>query len=237
MDSTDVVYAAGQHEGDILPGPTEQKYTVQLLDTSQPFALAGTTSGSLVRLPQRRRKKWPPAVLFDIVYASAVAQAFGDFHGDILKTWKDVYYGGEVTTPGRRDLQQLHESQADRRAQNKRHATERDTRYEKRSRDDPRRELDNVDILMAIRFQGVPREELARYLAEDREKMARKEREKVEPIVNSWREQVAADGHPLPANDGEMDDSCSDSDGSILDMPITPHQKDVSSGMASETTM
>jgi hypothetical protein len=91
MDTTDV---------DANADRAQERFTSHIFNqSSEP--LAGP-SGSAVRVLSDM-SIWPPAGLFDAVYASAVVHHFGVAVADILEKWGDVFYPGGPTKAAHAD--------------------------------------------------------------------------------------------------------------------------------------
>lgn len=99
MKSDDVAYADGQAR-DV----DEQMFTAQIFNITKSLSMGGLPSGTPVRLPatDEEMPNWPPLVLFDVVYASAVVQNFGKFPDGVLEAWEESHYNGPVMTAGKK---------------------------------------------------------------------------------------------------------------------------------------
>ena len=142
----------------------------------QDLELAAGPSGSAVRVPSDV-SIWPPAALFDAVYASAVVRHFGFALTEISEKWGDVFY------PDPADADKEDSSRRSRQR-----------RYEKRGIHDA---IDPHDVVMMYRFQAMEPEKVRAYLKGCEELAAAGERKGLEEKVNSWRESLA----PLTAID------------------------------------
>jgi hypothetical protein len=63
---------------------TQERYTKHLFNEAAERPTG--PSGSVVRVPSNK-SIWPPALLFDAVYASAVVHNFGTVATDIVEKW------------------------------------------------------------------------------------------------------------------------------------------------------
>src|SRR5882672_6804612 len=82
MDTTDV---------DSNADGAQERFTNHLFNRDlEPIA---RPSGSAVRVPSDM-SVWPPAALFDAVYAGAVVHHFGIKEPDFLKNWEGAFYSG-----------------------------------------------------------------------------------------------------------------------------------------------
>jgi len=125
--------------------------------------------------------KWPPAILFDAVYAGAVLHHFGTqtLKDEVATTWKDTFHSGGVMTATDADYKAI----TDKRAA----AAERRTaRYE--ARDGP----DTFDMLLTLPYILVPRNELEAMLREKKEKAEATEQRRVQEKVDTWMKQITA---------------------------------------------
>jgi hypothetical protein len=73
---------------------TETRFTAHLFNPSYTYLLP---SGPVVRVPNDLAN-WPPAVLFDVVYASAVVHNFNALPQGFLDGWETKFYPGGPTT-------------------------------------------------------------------------------------------------------------------------------------------
>lgn len=138
---------------------------------------------------------WPPAALFDTVYASAVLRHFGFAVTDISEKWGDVFYlGGPTKADDRRRGDQ---ADADKKNSSRQIAA-RQQRYERRDgRRGNRDAVDPFDSVMMYRCQAMEPEKVRAYLKGCEEMAAARECKGLEEKVNSWRESLA----PLTVND------------------------------------
>lgn len=197
MDSSDVVFAAGEDE----PSADAQTFTIQAFADTELKGI-GKPSGTRLRLPTQatKRANWPPPVLFDAIYASTLLKHFGQLSEDKLAYWKDIQYDGIPTTAAERYIQQFKNGET---------VTHSSREKERRNF---RRVRDKLDILDAFRYQLIPREDIIKY----REDYLEEEREK----VFTWREGIIQDDDPAP------DMLRSDSERS-LDMPVIPPSEEI----------
>jgi hypothetical protein len=108
-----------------IPMQTEHRF-------AQSSQLVAGLSGPAVRVPSDR-SIWPPSIIFDAVYASAVVRHFGSPVTDALKKWGDVFYPGVPTKAAHTDAKrQRDQADANKEDSNEQKAAGRQ-RYEKRT--------------------------------------------------------------------------------------------------------
>jgi len=126
--------------------------------------------------------------LFDAVYAGAVLHHFGTqtLKDDVAATWKDTFYPDGVMTAADADYKAIMDERAAaaKRAWNQ--AQERGTRYEARGGPD------TLDMLMALPYILVPRNEMQAVLREAKEKAEATEQRHVQEKVDTWMKQITA---------------------------------------------
>ena len=168
MDTPDVDLTA-------LPG--EKRCTAHLFEPSKPYRLGTYPSGSPLRISDT--PAWPPTILFDAVYASTVLHHFGTqtLKDVVTATWMDTFYPVGVTD-------QAHaEALTEERTQ--KHAQVRQARY-----DEARTVPDTFDMLLALPYILVPRNELQATLREAKEKAGAAEQRRVQEKVDAWNRQI-----------------------------------------------
>lgn len=183
MDTTDVDSTADR---------AQERYTSHLFDESleQTFKF----SGSAARVPSDM-SIWPPAALFDAVYASAVLRNFGTTGTEISEKWEDVfYYDGFTKVAHPDDRRRRVQADADKENSNMQDAA-RQQRYERRNR--RRNVMDPFDLVMMYPFREMGPENVAAYFKGCEEVVAAREQKRLEEKVNSWRESLA----PLNTDD------------------------------------
>ncbi|KAI0256499.1 hypothetical protein BJV78DRAFT_1081731, partial [Lactifluus subvellereus] len=176
MDTTDV---------DSNADKAEERITNHLFDRS--LESHAGHSGSAVRV-SRDRSTWPPAALFDALYATAVTYHFGVAMDDVLKKWKAVFYPSGPMKASCTD--DKHRRDADKENYNEQKPA-RQRRYEKRNE---RRGMcggfDAFDALMMYPLMMVPAENVREYLKGREEMAAATKRKGLEEKVNLWRESL-----------------------------------------------
>ncbi|KAF5371989.1 hypothetical protein D9615_008142 [Tricholomella constricta] len=156
--------------------PEGRRYTTHLFKPDIPFFLGGRNappSGSPIRISDT--PQWPPAILFDAVYAGAVLQHFGTetLKEDVTAAWKETFLSS---------MTEEEKAIADGRA-----AAAKMRAYERKAQEGP----DNFDILMAMPYISVPRDKLKILIREAKVKAEAEEHERMEEKVNTWMEQIA----------------------------------------------
>ncbi|KAI0246989.1 hypothetical protein BJV78DRAFT_1249580 [Lactifluus subvellereus] len=179
MDMTDV---------DLNADGAEERYTTHVFDRSQwPFAIP---PGLPIQVPSNM-SAWPPATLFDAVYASAVIYHFGVAMDDVLKMWGNVFQpGGPTTAAHTDDKHRRNQADADEENYNEQKPA-RERRYGRRGM---RGRFDGFDALMMLPFMMMPAEKVREYLKGCEEMAAAAVREGLEEKVNSWRGGVFGTG-------------------------------------------
>ncbi|KAF5371991.1 hypothetical protein D9615_008140 [Tricholomella constricta] len=115
--------------------PEGRRYTTHLFKPDTPFYLGGRNkppSGSPLRISDT--PQWPPAILFDAVYAGAVLQHFGTetLKEEVAATWKDTFYSSSVMTATEADYKLIMVERAANAEKAQKQAQEREARYEAR---------------------------------------------------------------------------------------------------------
>lgn len=164
---------------DVEPGAEGQRFTAHIFDTAMAFTFAyGFRSGQAIRTPADM-SEWPPAVLFDAVYASAVMRNFGVLDPALLDEWVHEFYPAGPTTSAHTDLQRQDVV-----------ASENSNQQVGDELCDGGRTPDVFDLLFFLPYIRMQPEDVMRYLNECREAAAAKEREELEAKVNSWRQHI-----------------------------------------------
>lgn len=171
---------------DIEPGAAGQRFTSHVFDPEYREILKPT------RVPDDMFD-WPPAVLFDAVYACAVMNNFGVLAPDTLTGWKGTFYPGGPTTAAHAAEQHRHDAVVAARKKSDLQRDERTKRFARRTKQREGGTADAMDIVMFLPHMLMQREEVERYWKERREATAAKEREELEAAVSSWRQDVPAD--------------------------------------------
>ncbi|KAF8070033.1 hypothetical protein FPV67DRAFT_1447890 [Lyophyllum atratum] len=169
--------------------PGQKRCTAHLFEPSKPSLLGGMgppPSGSPLRISDS--PDWPPAILFDAVYASAVLHHFGTqaLKDKVTTTWTDTFYPGAVMDRAHVELKLITDAQDVISERSQKQAEERQARY------DSRAVPDTFDMLLALPYILVPRNELQVMLREANEKAAAAERRRVQEKVDIWNRRVIA---------------------------------------------
>lgn len=176
---------------DIDPDATSRidpRCTAQILAVDQEYLIRHSSTSGLygpsVRIPRTPTTPptstiappppslWPPPILFDAVYASAILTNFAspNVKKDFTDRWSDIIYPGGV-----------------------RHTIERSERHNHRGakQDGP----DGLDMLAMFPYLGIPKDKLPMMLKEIDAKRQIEEHERVEDKVNNWRETLSSTGN------------------------------------------
>ncbi|KAF8970114.1 hypothetical protein BDZ97DRAFT_1754124 [Flammula alnicola] len=134
--------------------------------------------------------EYPPAIVFDAVYAGAVLYHFGtqSVKGNITASWKDIFYPSEVMTMAHADYKENVDERATAAERKQTQDRERAARHEARC--EARRQPDTFDMLMTLPYAMVPRNELQAVLREAKEKAEAAEQRRVQDKVDAWMRQV-----------------------------------------------
>ena len=165
--------------------PTERRYTAHTFRFGDTLALGGTrpaTHPSSVVLRSSNTHEWPPAILLDTIYATAVLHHFGTqtLEDYVAGTWNDTFDPGGVMATADADYKVITDKRAAaERTQNQ--AQDHQTRYNARP--------DAVDMLMALPYIGVPRDQLKATIRDAQERAEAMEQRRVREKVDSWMKQ------------------------------------------------
>jgi len=152
---------------------TEKRCVAHVFEPQRGF-LPGTSIplGSSVQISDTQ---WPPAILLDAVYASALLHHFGtqELKDTVTSSWGEIFNpGGIMTTDEREEMIRLQ-------AQNR-------TSHREEASSGP----DTLDMLMALPYIMVLQDTLQGMLKENEEKAKAIEQRPVDEKVNLWMEQV-----------------------------------------------
>ena len=169
----------------------ERRYTAHLFSPGKQYLLGDVTQtrpGSQLRVPNTT-DKWPPDILFDIVYAGAVLAHFSTptLKDVVSKSWKDSFYPQGVMTAAQADYKEITDERAAAKERKEKQAQERRARHE------AHRGPDVFDMLMIMPYVMVPRDQLEAVYSEARKKAEATEHKRVEEKVNTWAKQVASE--------------------------------------------
>ncbi|KAJ2917894.1 hypothetical protein MD484_g2508, partial [Candolleomyces efflorescens] len=167
-------FALDTSDVDPVAPPAELRYTAHLFTPATPHYMGWPGSTSL---RVSNEGEWPPAILFDAVYAGAVLHHFGaqELNEEISTTWNDAFYPAGVPTP-------------DEKAATSQRA--RDRAEEHAARSGARRAPDTFDTLMAMPYILVPPSEVEAAMREARENAEAIEQKRVQEKVTSWMENI-----------------------------------------------
>src|SRR5260221_3309473 len=166
--------------------PEDQRCTAHLFSPDERLALGNPMLPLGSPLHISDAAEWPPAILFDAVYADAVMRKFGTqtLKDEVAETWKNIFYPGGVMTVGQADYKALTDERATAGERLQNQAQKRKARYE------ARRGPDNLDMLMILPYIMVPRNEVRKVYREAEEKAEAAERSRVQEKVDTWMKQV-----------------------------------------------
>jgi hypothetical protein len=174
---------------DINPtaSPEAERCTAHLFEPDKRDYLGDNTLplGSPLRICTDRTR-WPPAILFDAVYASAVLHHFGTktMKDEVTGTWKNIFYPGGAITTTKADLNAITEQRAadvERKQQN-----DQDCHVQQDALDGP----DTFDMLTVLPYIRVPRNGVQAMLRGAEEAAEAAEQRRVHEKVDSWMKQI-----------------------------------------------
>ncbi|KAF8954988.1 hypothetical protein BDZ97DRAFT_1861946 [Flammula alnicola] len=180
-------FAMNTDDVDPTAPPGEKRCTAHLFEPSCPTFLGGLGAppfGTPIRISDTPH--WPPSILFDAVYAGAVLHHFGTqtLKDEVTVTWMDTFDPGGVMDQAHADHKVVTDARATtvERTQNQ--------VQEHRARDEARPVPDTFDMLMALPYILVPREELQAMFRKAKEKAEVAEKRRVQEKVDTWNRQV-----------------------------------------------
>jgi hypothetical protein len=167
----------------------EKRCTAHLFRPGAPTLLGGLgapPSGTPLRISDT--PDWPPAILFDAVYADAVLRHFGtqELKDGVAVTWKNIFCPDGVRTSAHADYKAITDERATSTERTQSQAQERMARYESRSGPDI------LDMLMTLPYIMVPQNELQAMSRAAREKAEAAEQRCVHEKVDTWMHQITS---------------------------------------------
>jgi hypothetical protein len=153
-------------------------------------------SGLAARVPSNMTM-WPPSVLFDAVYACAVAFHYGSGLADVLKNWEDVFYPDEPAEAAHTDDNGRRDQVAAQEKSDRQKAERKERFHMRQERERARNAIHPHDLLMMYRFRAMEPEKVRAYLRGCKEMAAARERKGLEEKVNSWREGVVGTSNSI----------------------------------------
>lgn len=158
---------------------TEKRCTSHLFLHGEPVPEA-LFSGSPLRISDT--PEYPPATLFDAVYAGAVLHHFGTqtLKDEVIGTWKDTFDPGGAMTAANVEQAEMNDGRAV--TKEKKHRRDQDRATRREARNVP----DTFDMLMALPYIMVPKNELQAMLKEAEEKAEAAEQERVRDKFIAW---------------------------------------------------
>jgi len=183
-------FAMNTSDIDVIAPPAEKRCTAHLFRPNKRSCLGDKTLAlnSPLRISDNPML-WPPAILFDAVYAGAVLYHFGTqtLKDDVLGTWKNIFYPGGVMTVAHADYKAILDKRAAPAAKAQEDSRDRKARREARSGPSG---PDTFDMLMTLPYIMVPPNELQAMLREAEEKAEAMERRRVHEKVDTWMKQI-----------------------------------------------
>ena len=130
---------------------------------------------------------WPPDILFDAIYASAVVCHFvTEELREALRLWSPAFYPGGQKTSAQLDLDAIHAQRDTSIKRAREQASERNVRYEDRNARYGDRVIANIDALMIMPYLMFPPEQALAMLKKSKEKAEAAERQQLNKNINSW---------------------------------------------------
>ncbi|SRR6266702_4351725 len=174
---------------DLDAEPAERRCTAHFFLPSTPFLAATVPSGSPLRIFYT--PEYPPAILFDILYAGAVLHHFGTSTAKdgIATAWNNIYPTG-VMTVSQAAITAIADARAATTERIQAQAQEREARRMARQR--ARQGPDTIDMIAFLPYFLVPPDELQAAMREVREQAEAEEQRRVEEKVEEWIKQVNA---------------------------------------------
>ena len=158
--------------------PEEKGYTAHLLDPSRSSMLLGVSPGTPLRTSDA--DSWPPAILFDAVYASAVLHHFGtqELKDEVSTNWMSTFYHEEIRNRDQVGHKEITKEETEKQAQ------------ERQQRRTSRTAQDTLDILLYLSYMSVPPEKCQAMLKEAEEEAHAAERRSLEEKIESWNKRT-----------------------------------------------
>ena len=166
----------------------EERFTAHLFKPQIENLVLGTASPPFgIPLRVTGRDEWPPAILFDAVYATAVLKHFGtqEFREKVFLTWKSTFHPDVGVGQAHKDLKKVKDEQDHKADEADNQKRERKARFEARNA-----QSDAFDMLMAVPYILVQPDQLQSTLRDARERAESKERRRVQEKVEDWMRQA-----------------------------------------------
>ena len=183
-------FAMNTSDIDVTAPPAEKRCTAHLFEPDKRYYLGRETlpPGPPLRISDNPLS-WPPAVLFDAVYAGAVLEHFGTetLKDEVARTWNNIFYPGGVVTAVHADHKATLDKRAASAAKTQKDNQNRTARREARSGPSG---PDTFDMLMTLPYIMVPPNELQAMLREAEEKAEAMEQRRVHEKVDTWMKQI-----------------------------------------------
>ena len=187
MDTSDAIIPENEAASE------QQRYTAHAFhtDPNHVSAMLGSrSSGAPVRLPENENR-WPPRVIFDVVYAAAVLKLFGTRLDDDRTAWAS-WASGHYPRLASRAAADFIESQKDKQEKTddrRKHDTDRAQRLQKRNGGANEYWADRYDPL-TFYWSFIPQDQVDAYIEKTMEEAAMKAREQAKQKVASWQESM-----------------------------------------------
>ena len=186
MDTSDVDPNADDEGGG------EKRYTIQLFDPHDSEILA--LLNARIQVPSST-SKWPPASLFEAVFANAVIHHFhakndNDEFLKVLKKWDGMFCPGESMTTEKATKKHHHDYHAEESAKHKEQKEDHNQHAEKHAwnrGDDWSGTVDVFDYLRILPCIAMGPEKTKKYLEECEEIAAAAKCKANEDRINAWR--------------------------------------------------
>jgi hypothetical protein len=165
----------------------EKRWTSHVFQTNPDrFIVGSLRPGSRLRINDSA--DYPPAIIFDIVYATVIFRHFGtpSLRDSFNSTWKDKLYPHGVMTAAQGDHQATIKGRGAGEEKKRKQNEERAERHRKRNR----QVEDALDMIMIMPYIMMPPEEVDRMMREAEEKAEAERRRCVEEKVGAWLKHI-----------------------------------------------
>ncbi|TFK23854.1 hypothetical protein FA15DRAFT_705047 [Coprinopsis marcescibilis] len=176
--------------------PTQRRCTAHAFELGDSFALGNTSMSSGTQIRVSDTPEWPPAIIFDAVYASTVVHHFGNqkLKDEVNATWKDKFYPDGITTMAQAAYKGITDERASARERTRNQAQDREARFDVRR--GLQRGLDRgpdiLNFLTIMPYVLVPWEERLSVMGEVEEKAQAADQTCMRDKVENWMKAVDA---------------------------------------------
>ena len=173
------------------------RYTAHIFDLDSQSGSMGFSSGAPVRAPTEQ-DSWPPDILFDVVYASAIVSTFGVVKKEGLARWRAIYYPPDIIEKNKqREMQIRQEGKAEgskskTRSKGRTNQASASTGQAAKVTGDG---LDGFDVIRFLPYMYIQPEAKLEYDRRCQEDASARQHQKLIETVNSWRAQALMDFH------------------------------------------